>query len=190
MSQGMITAGASDRSPTPMAERVQTKGEQRMSAEDNKALIRRVVEELNRGNLDVVDEVYAPDFKEIALWPDPRIPSTASTASGTQGFKEGFRQGRAAFPDGTWTIEELTAEGDIVMLCETFRGTHTGGGFLDLAPTGKKVHWTSFAILRFAGGKVVEVRTVWDRLGAFQQLGVLPSQEELNPKSRPMPTAQ
>ncbi len=161
-----------------------------MSAEDNKALVRRFVEEINRGNVDVVDEVFAPDFKEIALWPDPRIPSTVRTATGTQAMKEGIPEGRTTFPDGKWTIEELTAEGDIVVLCETFRGTHTGGAFLDIAPTGKSVHWTAFSILRFAGGKVVEVRGLWDRLGAFQQLGVLPSQEELNPKSRPMPVAQ
>ncbi len=161
-----------------------------MSAEDNKALIRRFVEEINRGNVDVVDDVFAPDFKEIALWPDPRVPSSIGTATGTRAMKEAFPTGRAAFPDGMFTIEELTAEGDIAVLCETFRGTHAGAGFLDLAPTGKSVHWTSFSILRFAGGKVVEVRSLWDRLGAFQQLGVLPSQEELNPKSRPMQIAR
>ncbi len=159
-----------------------------MSAEQNKALIRRLVEEVNRGNLDVIDEVYADDHKHIALWPNPRVPSAVRTVEGIQGLKEFIALGRAAFPDSTSTIEELTAEGDIVVLCETVRGTHTGGDFLDRAPTGKKVQWTSFAIFRFAGGKVVEVRELWDRLGALQQLGMLPSQEELYPKSRPMPT--
>src|SRR5690348_2273429 len=99
-----------------------------MSTEQNKASIRRFVEEANnRGNLDVVDEVYAGDFKSIALWPNPRIPSSMKTAEGTEGLKEGITMVRAAFPDYTCTIEELTAEGDVVVLCATSRGTHTGG---------------------------------------------------------------
>ena len=75
-----------------------------------------------------------------------------------------------------------------MVLCATSRCTHTGGTFFDLAPTGKNVQWTSFHIYRFAGGKVVEERWLWDRLGAFQQLGVLPSQDELAPQSRPKAT--
>ena len=93
---GVDYAGAPDLSAMPMAGSVQTKGEQPMSAEDNKVLIRRFVEEINRGNVDIVDEVFAPDFKEIALWPDPRVPSSMGTTTGTLAIKEAFPTGRAA----------------------------------------------------------------------------------------------
>jgi predicted ester cyclase len=159
-----------------------------MSAEQNKALIRRLTEEVNRGNLAVVDEVFADDFKNTPLWPDPRIPVAVRAVGGAQGLKEGMAMVRAAFPDYTSTIEELTAEGDIVVLCTTWRGTHTGGDYLGHAPTGKRVQSTGFYIHRFAGGKVVEVRGLWDRLGTLQQLGIVPSQEELFPDSRPVPS--
>ena len=158
-----------------------------MPAEQNKALILRYVEEVfNRGNLDVVDEFYASGYKQTALWPSPRIPSSVMITEGSQGIKEGIAMVRAALPDYTCAIEELTAEGDTAMLCVRSRGTHTGGAFFDIAPTGKTVEWTSFHIYRFNGGKVVEERWLWDRLGAFQQLGVLPGQDELNPKGRPV----
>jgi len=71
------------------------------------------------------------------------------------------------------------------MLCRskvaltTAQGTHTGGPFFDVAPTGKRVRWTSIVISRIADGKIVEERTLWDRLGAFQQLGVVPDQDAL-----------
>jgi predicted ester cyclase len=136
----------------------------------------------------VVDEVIAADSKTIPLWPNPRSPLSSRADGGAEGLKDLIALYRATYPDFTSTIEELVAEGDIVVLCQTMRGTHTGAEFLGVAPTGRRVQWTSITIHRFAGGKVAEVRVLWDRLGAFQQLGVLPSQEELLPKSRPMPT--
>src|SRR5918998_4355370 len=37
--------------------------------ENNKALVRRFLEELAKGNLDVIDELVAPDFVDRALMP-------------------------------------------------------------------------------------------------------------------------
>jgi predicted ester cyclase len=67
----------------------------------------------------------------------------------------------------------------MVMVCVISRGTHTGGPFFDVAPTGKHVSETSFSIVRIAGGKIVEERWLWDRLGVWQQLCVLPETREL-----------
>ena len=46
------------------------------------------------------------------------------------------------------------------------------------------MQWTTFSIYRIAGGKIVEQRWLWDRLGAFQQLGVIPGQDDLQQQMR------
>ena len=154
-----------------------------MSAEENKALVRRAVEEIqNKGNVAVIDEVFASNYTFTALWPNPMRPASMPAGEGTSVLKAGVAMARAAMPDGRFTIDEMVAEGDTVITCATFRGTHTGGPFFDIPASGKTVHWTEFTIARIADGKIVEIRTLWDRLGAFQQLGIVPSQEELHPK--------
>jgi predicted ester cyclase len=154
-----------------------------MSPEENKALVRRLVEEVqNRGNMTAIDEIVADTFVKTPLWPNPRRPSSMTTADAPAGVRAGVAMMRTALLDLTTTIDAMTAEGNTVMICTTTRGTHTGGPFFDLPPRGQPVEWTTFAIYRIAGGKIVEQRWLWDRLGAFQQLGVLPSQDELRQK--------
>lgn len=151
-----------------------------MSAEENKALVRRFIEEVQNGDgAAVVDQIVARDFSATPLWPNPRRPDALATAEGAEMVRAGAAMMRAALPDGRTTIEAMTAEGETVMVCTTTRGTHTGGAFFDIPPSGKAVEWTTFAIYRIAGDRIAEQRWLWDRLGAFQQLGVLPSQDEL-----------
>src|SRR5207253_250665 len=89
-----------------------------MAAEENKALVRRYFEEAwNKGDLAVVDEVYAPTYTVHPTPPD-RKP-------GRDGEKEFIRQARAEWPDVRFTIEEQVAEGDKVVTRWTVRGTHT-----------------------------------------------------------------
>ena len=45
-----------------------------MSTEDNKALVRRYVEELDKGNVAVIDELLSPNFVDHN--PDPGQQST------------------------------------------------------------------------------------------------------------------
>jgi predicted SnoaL-like aldol condensation-catalyzing enzyme len=64
-----------------------------MSAEENKALARRVIEELfNNGNLDLADELIAPDYVDH----DQAMPEDIH---GLEGFKEYVSMYRSAFPD-------------------------------------------------------------------------------------------
>jgi predicted ester cyclase len=150
-----------------------------MVAEENKAVIRHLNDEMNRGNLDVIDEVFADSYVSTPLWPDPRRPEGITAANDIELLRQGIAMGRAALPDLTTTIEAITAEGDTVMVCTTTRGTHTGGAFFDVPPTGKQLQWTSFSIYHLVSGKIVEQRWLWDRLGVWQQLGVLPDQDAL-----------
>jgi predicted ester cyclase len=113
-------------------------------------------------------------------------PSALGTVAGRAALKAGINMMRTAMPDATRSIDEIVAEGDIVMVCSTLRGTHTGGPWFDLPASGTAVQWASVAIYPIAAGKLVEERVLWDRLGAFQQLGLVPSQAALFPFGQPM----
>src|SRR5690349_5522355 len=88
--------------------------------EQNKDVIRRLLAEVDRGNLDVIDTCYSPAYVD-------RSPSAArSLAAGREGVRTVFAAFQTAFPDTRHTIEDLIAEGDRVVARITARGTHTG----------------------------------------------------------------
>jgi predicted ester cyclase len=88
-----------------------------MSTEENKALARRFADDIiNRGNVDVVVEVYAPDYVDH----DPAMPEDVH---GIEGAKENYNMILRAFPDPQVTIEDQVAEGDTVVSRWTMRAT-------------------------------------------------------------------
>lgn len=138
-----------------------------MSTDSNKAAIRRWVEEgWNKGNLAVVDEIYASDV--VHHDPHSPIPLTSSEA-----LKEYVSIFRTAFSDLRMTIEDLVAEGDKVLWHANFHGTHSG----PLGPipaTGKSATAAGMILFRFANEKVAEVWVNVDILGLMQQIGAIP----------------
>jgi steroid delta-isomerase-like uncharacterized protein len=131
-------------------------------SEQNKARIRRVIEEVyNRGDLDLVDEVAASDLIIHAASQDIR---------GREGAKQYVATLRAGFPNLHFTIEDQVAEGDTVVTRWTARGTH-GGEFQGVPATGREVLMTGTDIDRMAGGRVVECWSHADELGLMRQLG-------------------
>jgi steroid delta-isomerase-like uncharacterized protein len=137
-----------------------------MTTETNKALIRRMVEEIqNGGNLELLDELLAPTF--VKHTPAPGL------SPDQEGIKQLLSMFRAAFPDGSMSIEDMVAEGDMVVTRKTYRGTHQGQ-FLGLPPTGRRVSVGLIDMMRLVDGKVVEHWNVGDDLGMLQQLGVIP----------------
>jgi steroid delta-isomerase-like uncharacterized protein len=140
-------------------------------SEQNKALMRRVFEEIyNQGKLTAADELAASDFAV-------HMPSQA--IHGREGVKQYVAMLRAGFPDIHFTIEEQVAEGDRVVTRWTARGTHTGE-FQGLPPTGKQVRITGTDIDRIVDGKAVECWTNMDELGLLQQLGALPAPAQVS----------
>jgi steroid delta-isomerase-like uncharacterized protein len=138
-----------------------------MSAEENKARVRRFFDEmLNQGDTSVGDELFAVDALDHAAFP--------GQVAGREGFKEAVRMVHAAFPGIHYTAEDMVSEGHRVATRWTLRGTHSGE-FLGIQATGKPVTVTGINILRFADGQIVECWETWDRLGLMQQLGVLPA---------------
>ena len=139
-----------------------------MSTEQNKALVRQLVEEaINQGNISAIDELLIPDFVEHEELP-PGIPS------GREAPKVLFTMLRSAFPDLKATTEHLIAEGDEVVLHMTWTGTHEGE-FMGIPPTGKRISINVIDILGMAEGKCVEHWGVMDSMAMMQQLGVIPA---------------
>lgn len=137
-------------------------------SEQNKTLVRRVIEEVyNQGNLAVADELAASDL---------RIHMTSQEIRGREGAKQYVAALRAGFPDLHITIEDQIAEGDRVVTRWTARGTHTGQ-FHGIPPTAKQVRVAGTDIDRIADGKTVECWSHVDELGMLQQLGAIPGSQ-------------
>jgi hypothetical protein len=136
-------------------------------SEHNKAIVRRLVEELwNKGNLSVADELFAPNYEH-------HDASTLDFGRGPESEKKRATLYRTAFPDVRLTIEDIIAEGEIVMARWSCRGTHKGD-LSGIAPTGKQITISGVTIARLANSKMAEGWVNWDALGLMQQLGVVP----------------
>jgi steroid delta-isomerase-like uncharacterized protein len=138
-----------------------------MSAEENKAVARRELEEIFAagGNLDAAEEIYAPHYIS-------HQPAGEEDLRGVEAIKEFAAGMRQAFPDLEITIDDQIAEGDKVVTHFRARGTHQGE-LWGIPPTGKQVEITNMSMCRIEGGKMAEEWPAPDRLGMMQQLGVI-----------------
>ena len=147
-----------------------------MTAEDNKALVRRFYDEIDKGNLDAMDELVAQDYL------DHNPPPFPGLARGREGLKQAFRIFWEATP-GYHHIEDQIAEGDKVVTRLTSYGKHEGD--LPGAPrTGNDLKMTSITIHRIANGKLVEKWAEKDVLGFLTQIGVMSAPESMK-RQRP-----
>lgn len=138
-----------------------------MTAEQrNAATYRRWFDEgCGQGNLDLVDELYAPDYVTHAVGPE--LPPTRE---GLKLFIGALREG---IPDLTCPVEDVVAEGDRVAGRFSLKGTHNGT-LLGIPATGKTIDVGVMVIARFdANGKWLEDWASWDQLGLLQQLGAI-----------------
>jgi steroid delta-isomerase-like uncharacterized protein len=79
---------------------------------------------------------------------------------------------RTGFPDGVYTIDWLIIDGDLVVIRNSFRGTHQGE-FTGVAPSGNQVGIGAFHVHRIACGKIAETWNAGDALGLFHQMGAI-----------------
>ena len=130
-----------------------------MSAEENKAVVRREQEELwtHTGDLNAAEELYA-----------------AGQAEATKEEAANFRQG---FPDVISAIEDLIAEGEKVVARWRSRATHQGE-YMGIPPTGKEVEFTGISFYRIEGGKIAQSWNIEDKLGLMRQIGAYPEPEQ------------
>jgi predicted ester cyclase len=109
--------------------------------------MRRIIEEvINRKDLDLADELFSDDHE--------LHPEAGGVGRGPEGMKRAFAGLHEEFPDIQAEIESMVAEGDLVAVRLTFRGTH--------APTGKRATWPEMVFTRFSAGKAAESWEVID----------------------------
>lgn len=141
-----------------------------MSTEENKAIVRRWIEDFwNKDSPDSIDKLCTTNFVLHGAPP--------GVAPEFEGMKRAHAMHHAGFPDMHFTIEDMIAEGDKIATRSTFRGTHKGE-WAGIPPTGKQVTIAGIEITRLEGGKYAETWLNMDMLGAMQQLGVVPPSEQ------------
>jgi steroid delta-isomerase-like uncharacterized protein len=146
------------------------KGDFAMSSEQNKALVKRFVEEIfNKGDLSKIPEVIAPNWVNI----DPAVPPM----SGLEGARQLVGMFRTGFPDFHMVVDEMIADENAVAINFNVNGTNTGE-MMGMPPTGKKIKVYGAGILRVANGKIVQNHVVFDKYGLLEQLGVIPVQTQ------------
>jgi steroid delta-isomerase-like uncharacterized protein len=136
--------------------------------ERNAATYRRWFDEgCSHGNLDLVEELYSPEYVSHSL--PPNLPPTRD---GLKSFIGALREG---IPDLDCPIDHVVAEGDRVAGMFSLRGTHAGS-LLGVPPSGKTVNVGVMVIARFdEDGRWIEDWNCWDQLGLLQQLGAVPT---------------
>jgi len=151
-----------------------------MPAVDNREIIRRAVEAFNSQNMEAMSEFYASTVVGHSMY-DAVDPLTGEKV----GYDNEFSQEEAEkfvaferemFPEAHTTIDEMFEIGDDkVLTISTTTQTHKSG---------KKVTSKGMGIDRIADGKIVETWYSWDRLGYYQQMGLVPPTIELVAKLR------
>lgn len=130
----------------------------------NKQVANRVVTEiLSGGNYELANELYAPDFVNHGQTRDVGLAEDQAAARGW----------KSAFPDLVMTADKLIAEGDLVTVLWSARGTNTGTGN-GLPATGKALTGRGITIWRVVDGRITEEWSAFDQLSIMQQLGLLP----------------
>jgi steroid delta-isomerase-like uncharacterized protein len=133
-------------------------------SEENKALVQRSWE---LDNPERLDEFYPPDV----VWHMPE-----QELRGIEKAKQFVSTFLEAFPDTSFSVEDLIAEGDKVVSRYTARGTHQGETEEFGPPTGRQLEQEGITIHRVEDGKIVEEWNQYDNLSILQQLGLAPEQ--------------
>jgi steroid delta-isomerase-like uncharacterized protein len=126
------------------------------------------MELFQEGNLEVAEEILAPDLV---------FHTPLEDGKGAEGARQLATGLRAIFADLTITHEDTVVGGDKVAIRWTARGTHHGE-FLGVPATGKEIHSRGIDILHLRDGKIAEVWVEWDVLRDLQQMGAVVSGPE------------
>ena len=138
-----------------------------MSTDQNKEVVILWLEERDKGNWDIIDELFAPDYVcHLASDPDP-IRGRDKVRQMNVMFRNGFDIYPTDEPD------LLIAEGDLVVHRETVR-LKPKDPVRGIPPTEKEAIVASVDIYRILDGRIVEQWNHPDRLGAMYQLGNFP----------------
>lgn len=138
-----------------------------MTIETIKAAMGRFVQFIN----SPAAEVNASDYvSENAIF---HVPGLAEPLRGPAGYVQILAMLRTGFPDISWSVDQMVAEGDWVAARFSSRGTHLGTIF-GVAATGNAFTSRAMAFYRFQDGKLIEEFALPDFLDLLQQIGAIP----------------
>jgi len=142
-------------------------------SEHNKNLIRRTVDELwNQGKLELLDEVYHPEYRNI--------DSANPLVTDLDGLRTYVEVLRSSFPDIHVEVDDMIAEGDAVAKMWKMHGTFTTD-FMGIPANNKPVSQSGITVYRMMGGKIKECVWGYDNLSLMQQLGAIPAETAATP---------
>ena len=124
-----------------------------MTTQENKAIVRRYIDQLNQRNEAILDELVADEFREAV--------------------RQGYLRNITAFPDYFVEIQDMVAEGEQVVVEWSHTGVHNGV-YNGLPPTGKTITGSAISIYRLRDGQIVDARGAWDQAAIWQQLDLIP----------------
>jgi steroid delta-isomerase-like uncharacterized protein len=138
-----------------------------MGAPENKALVRRIIEEgMNEQNGQVLEECLAGNFVNH----DMPLP-----VPGPEGFRQVLAMFQSAFPDMHVNLEDiLAADDDKVVTRGEFTGTHKGD-FMGVPPSGEHIRVKFMDIWRIDNGRATDNWVRLGLLGLMQQIGAVPA---------------
>jgi|SRR5688500_11880776 len=148
-----------------------------MLTDANKAVVRRFIEECSNGrNLALLEQIISPDW--VSHGTQSASASAPDLPRGLEGVKQLHSQVFSIWPDNHWTIEDMIAEGDKVVVRMTSQATHQGT-YRGIPATDKHVTFSAIWIYRLADGKIVEAWRCADDLGRVLQIGgqIIPSEQ-------------
>jgi predicted ester cyclase len=144
----------------------------------NKGTVRRLLEDgLGEGRLEVVEELVSPGVVT-------HNPVILDAPTGPDSIRGGFEMLRRSFPDLRVEILDVVAEGDRVATFLELSGTNTGA-YRRGGATGRAGTIRAFFIWRLQNGRVIENWGVADRFALLQELGIIPSDDELAERMPP-----
>jgi serine phosphatase RsbU (regulator of sigma subunit)/ketosteroid isomerase-like protein len=132
----------------PGQTRVGKEEEASVSAEENKALVRYLLEAEDKGDLDALDELLAPDFVDHNPLPGQE--------PGREGYMQGVAQDHDALSIALTTVDYQATDGDMVITRYTTRTVHDRGAYFGVGPTGQERESTGILIHRISGDKIAE----------------------------------
>ncbi len=110
----------------------------------NRDLANRIFKTLNKHDLDALVALYSPSAK-FSGW----VPEELDV----NGYKEVMGAILASFPDARFTIDDIVAEGDKIVVRHHLEGTHTGKAFQGIDASKKKIYVPATVTIQLQNGK-------------------------------------
>lgn len=148
-----------------------------MSIDENKEIVRRLINILNSGDLSRMNEVCDEDMVY-------RI-GAGDEYPGLDNYRQAIEASYEGFPDMELSIEELMAEGAKVHMVYRITGTHSGE-YLGIPPSDRSIVHQASSLITVEDGKVVEQVDYYDWLEFLKQLGAVSG--EVNPGGEDWPS--